>query len=181
MLFSNQGGNGLELPPLDIYVKATGPVYNYSVVKFDPADSNIEYDVQSGRVVLTGVEMASNVDGGRSADVHGVAYDRSAAANTLIASAGERVRVRVIGAIETMVSYSGSVSKGQHLTASSTSGILAVPAANSSDGAAATQGFRIAAFALETKTVSTGNALSAPTIQVAFNGFGWGQDEYTEA
>lgn len=164
-----QGGDALEVPAVDIEVKANGNVFQHSVVALRPQATDVEGDSTSGRVRLRGCALASSQND-RSSYVLGVAMSD--------AGAGENVKVRVQGCVDVRT-LGSAVALGDTLHLS-TAGCLAKPPASSTDNTLATQGFRVLAWALEAGTPSGSNATDASTFKVCFNGLGWGQDDYSE-
>lgn len=166
-----QGGDALEIPAVDLEVKANGNVYQYSIVAMRPQATDVEGDVASGRVRLRGCALASSLND-RSSYILGVAMSDG--------TAGDNIKVRVQGCVPVRIKSGSTLALGDTL-ALGAAGCLAKPPATSSDGAAATQGFRVMAWALEAGTSSGANVTEASTFKACFNGMGWGQDDYSEA
>ena len=166
-----QGGDALEIPAVDLEVKATGNVYQYAVVAMRPQAADAEGDVASGRVRLRGCALAASLND-RSSYVLGVAMSDGVA--------GDNIKVRVQGCVKVRVATGSTLALGDTMTLGA-AGCLAKPPASSTDNQLSTQGFRVMAWALEAGTSSGANASNASTFKVCFNGMGWGQDDYSEA
>lgn len=170
MFQAMQGGDALEIPAVDVQVKANGNIYEHALVALRPTAADVEGDEVSGRVRLRGCSLASSVND-RSTHILGVAQ--------AAASAGDYVRVRLQGCTKLAV-LGGAIADGETLVLGGT-GYAQKTEATTTDGAPATQGFRILAWALEAGTPSGSNVVDATRFKVCFNGLGWGSDEYTEA
>ena len=172
-----QGGDALEIPAVDVQVKANGNIYEHALVALRPTAADVEGDEVSGRVRLRGCSLASSVND-RSTHILGVAQ--------AAASSGDYVRVRLQGCTKLAV-LGGAIADGETLVLGGTGYAQKTEAATSEGGAggdvgvAAEQGFRILAWALEAGTPSGSNVVDATRFKVCFNGLGWGSDEYTEA
>ncbi len=164
-----QGGDALEIPAVDVQGKANGTIYEHALVALRPTAADVEGDEVSGRVRLRGCSMASSVND-RSSHILGVAQ--------AAASAGDYVRVRLQGCTKLAV-RGGAIVNGEPLVLGGT-GYVQKTEAKRTDGAAATQGFRILAWSLEEGTPSGNNVTDATRFKVCFNGMGWGSDKYTE-
>ena len=169
MFQAMQGGDALEIPAVDVQVKANGNIYKHALVALRPTAADVEGDTASGRVRLRGCSLASSIND-RSSFILGVAQAD--------ASANDYVRVRLQGCTDLAV-LGGAIANGEPLVLGGT-GYVQKAEAKSTDGAAATQGFRILAWSLEGGTPSGSNVVNATRFKVCFNGMGWGSDEYTE-
>jgi len=165
-----QGGDALEIPAVDVHVTANGNVFQYGLVAIRPNAADVEGDVNSGRVRLRGCALAnSSTTNDRQSHILGVAQQAG--------SAGDTVKVRIQGCTELAV-LGGAIADGEALVLGG-AGYASKTEATSPDNDAATQGFRIIAWALEAGTPSGSNVTDATRFKVCFNGSGWGSDEYT--
>lgn len=176
-----QGGDALEIPAVDVQVKANGNVFQHTLVALRPTAADVEGDVVSGRVRLRGCALANSTTANdRMSHIIGVAQADAAS--------GEYVKVRLQGCTQVAVhNVNGSaISDGEVLVLGGAGFLAKTVAATSEGGAgndvgvAAQQGFRILAWSLEAGTATSGTAITCSRFKVCFNGMGWGSDEYTE-
>jgi len=170
MFQAMQGGDALEIPAVDVFVTANTGIFQYSMVALRPGAPDVEGDVNSGRVRLRGCALANSiVANDRQSHILGVAQHDG--------SSGDIVKVRIQGCTELAV-LGGAIALGEALVLGG-AGYASKTEATSADNTAATQGFRIIAWALEAGTPSGANVTDATRFKVCFNGSGWGSDEYT--
>lgn len=176
-----QGGDALEIPAVDVQVKANGNVFKNTLVALRPTAADVEGDAVSGRVRLRGCALANSTTANdRMSHIMGVAQAD--------ATSGEYVKVRLQGCTEVAVhNVNGSAIADGEVLVLAGAGFLGKTVAATSEGGAggdvgvaAQQGFRILAWALESGTATGGTAVSCTRFKVCFNGMGWGSDEYSE-